>query len=438
MQCSSAKVTFLDIRFDEFEPIKIQKNLPECDLLANPLLTAEEKEYAAKFYEFLEQDLDEDVKKLEELNYFLEESTEDQKAEIIVKIMHKLASKGYYSEVLDREACPVGKLMRNVLIAFALCGGRWSESSDKYIGGNWSIEMGRLAGGTLFCNPVDYKANQYQREQFLIPVARDGALAASAMTEFQAGSDIAHMELRIKEEVDELLLEGKKIFITNGPLAKYILVYGRYDDGSLGGVIVDTKDQTLEDFKATRLRTYGMEDAFVSRLEFNNVRVPRENMLEGNGLDIAFHQLTEERLVISAEALGDAAKKLLYSHSYSIHRKQFGHELHEYQIVRMPINENIRQLHLLMDSLIYYARILDEYQNTMSKQLASQAMGLKIATTELAFEASIHCFRTMGGRGFIRQYSVPIGFLDAYCMIHGGGSNYVLEDSESRALFKNI
>jgi acyl-CoA dehydrogenase len=206
----------------------------------------------------------------------------------------------------------------------------------------------------------------------------------------------------------------------------------------LGGVIVDTKDQTLENFRATRLRTYGMEDAFVSRLEFNDTRVPKENLLEGNGLDIAFHQLTEERLVISAEALGDAAKKLLYSHSYSIIRKQFGHELHEYQIVRMPINENIRQLHLLSDSIINYARILDERQDNMSKQLASQAMGLKIATTELAFDASIHCFRTMGGRGFIRQYSVPIGFLDAYCMIHGGGSNYVLEDSESRTLFKNI
>ena len=166
------------------------------------------------------------------------------------------------------------------------------------------------------------------------------------------------------------------------------------------------------------------------------MRVSRENLLEGNGLDIAFHQLTEERLVISAEALGDAAKKLLYSHSYAIHRKQFEHKLHEYQIVRMPITTNIRQLRLLTDSMINYARALDEKQDTMSKSLASKAMGLKIATTELAFECSIHCFRTMGGRGFIRQYSVPIGFLDAYCMIHGGGSNYVLQDSESRQLFK--
>ncbi len=428
----------VDIRFDEFNPIKIEKNLPECDLLANPLLTAEEIEFVAKFYNFLEKDLDADIKKLEELNYFLEESTEQQKAEVIVKIMKKLADKGYYSVVLDKDKYSVGKIMRNVLIAFALCGGRWSERSGKYVGGNWSIEMGRLAGGTLFCNPVDYKANKYQRDNFLIPVAKNGLLAASAMTEFEAGSDIARMELRIKDEMDEVVLEGKKIFITNGPLAQYILVYGRLDNGTLGAVIVDTKNQALENFKATRLRTYGMEDAFVSRLEFKNVRVPRENMLDGNGLDIAFHQLTEERLVISAEALGDAAKKLLYSHSYAIQRKQFQHKLHEYQIVRMPINEMVRQLHLLMDSTINYARILDARQDGLSKQLARQAMGLKIATTELAFQSSIHCFRTMGGRGFIRQYSVPIGFLDAYCMIHGGGSNYVLEDSESRQLFKYI
>ncbi len=426
----------MDIRFEEFEPLRIVKNLPECDLLANPLLKPEEKEFAAKFYDFLEKELDEDIKKLEELNYFLEEPTQDQKAKIVARIMQKLAKKGYYSVVLDKDKYDVGHLMRNCLIAFALCGGRWSEASDKYIGGNWSIEMGRLAGGTLFCNPVDYKANKYQRDNYLMPVARDGALASSAMTEFEAGSDIARMQLRIKDEVDEVVLEGKKIFITNGPIAKYILVYGRLDNGTLGAVIMDTKDQTIENFKATRVRTYGMGDAFVSRLVFDNVRISRENLLPGNGLDIAFHQLTEERLVISSEALGDAAKKLLYSHSYAIHRKQFEHKLHEYQIVRMPITKNVRQLRLLTDSMINYARALDAKQDTMSKSLASKAMGLKIATTELAFESSIHCFRTMGGRGFIRQYSVPIGFLDAYCMIHGGGSNYVLEDSESRQLFK--
>ncbi len=428
----------MDIRFEEFEPLRIIKNLPECDLLANPLLKPEEKEFVAKFYDFLEKDLDEDIKKLEELNYFLEEPTQDQKAKIIVRIMQKLAKKGYYSVVLDKDKYEVGHLVRNCLIAFALSGGRWSEECDKYVGGNWSIEMGRLAGGTLFCNPVDYKANPYQRDTYLLPVARDGAMAASAMTEFEAGSDIARMQLRIKDEIDEVVLEGKKIFITNGPIAKYILVYGRLDNGTLGAVILDTKDHTIENFKATRLRTYGMTDAFVSRLVFNNVRVSRENLLEGNGLDIAFHQLTEERLVISAEALGDAAKKILYSHSYAIHRKQFEHKLHEYQIVRMPINKNVRQLRLLTDSMINYARALDSKQDAMSKSLASKAMGLKIATTELAFEASIHCFRTMGGRGFIRQYSVPVGFLDAYCMIHGGGSNYVLEDSESRQLFKYI
>ncbi len=198
----------MDIRFEEFEPIRIKKNLPECDLLANPLLTPDEKEFVAKFYDFLENNLDADIKKLEELNYFLEESTEDQKADIIVKIMKKMAEKGYYSVVLDKDKYTVGKIMRNVLIAYALCGGRWSEDHEKYVGGNWSIEMGRLAGGTLFCNPVDYKANQYQREKFLEPVARDGAIAASAMTEFDAGSDIARMQLRIKDPLQSVARAG--------------------------------------------------------------------------------------------------------------------------------------------------------------------------------------------------------------------------------------
>jgi hypothetical protein len=68
--------------------------------------------------------------------------------------------------------------------------------------------------------------------------------------------------------------------------------------------------------------------------------------------------------------------------------------------------------------------------------MASQAMGLKIQTSELAFQSSIDLFRTMGGRAFSEQYCNQVALLDAFCMIHGGGSHYVLGDAESRRLFK--
>ncbi len=427
----------MDTRLREFEPIHIQKYVPELDLLNNPLLRPQEKEFLAEFYDFLERDIDKDLRDLEELDYFVEEPTQDKKQALIIKVMKKLSDNGYYSTVIDKGDYEVGKVTRNALIAYALCGGRWSEASEKYIAGNYSIEMGRLSGGTLYCNPVNYKANEAQKERFLIPVARDGAIAASAMTEFNAGSDIFNMELKLKVKDDKTIIKGKKVFITNGLIADYIIVYGRINDGPLGAVIVDTQKQQLKNFRAARIRTYGMTDAFVSRLIFDGVEVPKENMLMGNGLDIAFHQLTEERLVISAEALGDAMKKLLYSHTYALHREQFGRRIHEYQVIRFPISKNIREMNLLLSALIHYTRELDKRPELGgSKMMAANAMGLKISSTELGFESAIHCFRTMGGRGFIRQYSNPIGLLDPYCMIHGGGSNYVLEDSESRRFFK--
>ena len=427
----------MDTRLREFEPIHIQKYVPELDLLNNPLLRPQEKEFLAEFYDFLERDLDKDLRDLEELDYFVEEPTQDKKQVLIIKIMKKLSDNGYYSTVFDKGDYEVGRVTRNALIAYALCGGRWSEASERYVAGNYSIEMGRLSGGTLYCNPVNYKANEAQKEKFLIPVARDGAIAASAMTEFNAGSDIFNMELKLKVKDDKTIIKGKKVFITNGLIADYIIVYGRINDGPLGAVIVDTQKQQLKNFRAARIRTYGMPDAFVSRLIFDGVEVPMENMLMGNGLDIAFHQLTEERLVISAEALGDAMKKLLYSHTYALHREQFNKRLHEYQVIRFPISKNIREMNLLLSALIHYTRELDKRPELGgSKMMAANAMGLKISSTELGFESAIHCFRTMGGRGFIRQYSKPIGLLDPYCMIHGGGSNYVLEDSESRRFFK--
>jgi len=262
-------------------------------------------------------------------------------------------------------------------------------------------------------------------------------MAASAMTEFNAGSDIVRIELKLDDKGDKVIAKGKKLFIVNGMLADNIIVYGRLNSGRLGGIIVDTEHQHLNNFESSRARMFGMRDAFVSRLVFNDVEIPKENLLEGDGLDIMFHQLTEERLVISAEAIGDCIKKLFFSHSFALQREQFKHKLHEYQIIRFPITNNMRQTNLFISALINYAREIDgRTQIASSKIMASQVMGLKIQTCELAFQSSIDLFRTMGGRGFTEQYCNQIGLLDAYCMVHGGGSHYVLGDAESRRFFK--
>ncbi len=427
----------MDTRIREFEKIKIQKYIPELDLLNNPVLNAQEKEFLAELYGFIEKELDPEFRKLEDLNYLVEEPTQDKKRDIVINIMKKLSDKGYYSTILNADEYDVGRITRNALIAYAICGGRWSEYSERYIAGNYSVEMGRLSGGTLYCNPVNYASNEAQKEKFLIPVAKEGKIAASAMTEFNAGSDIFRMELALQERDDMIVAKGKKLFITNGMIADFIILYGRLNNGQLAAVVVNTEEQQLKNFRSTRVRTYGMTDAFVSRLIFDRVELPKENLLQGHGLDIAFHQLTEERLVISAEALGDTMKKLLYSHAYALQRRQFEQRLHQFQVIRFPISQKIRELNLLISALIQYVRQLDKHPELAgSKLMAANTMGLKVSSTELGFESSIHCFRTMGGRGFTRQYANEIGLFDPFCMIHGGGSNYVLEDSESRRFFK--
>jgi alkylation response protein AidB-like acyl-CoA dehydrogenase len=427
----------MDTRLPEFPKIEISRSIPELDLLNNPILNVKEKEFLAEFFEYMEETLEKDLLLIEELNYSAEEPIQEKKREIVVNFMKKLAEKGYYSTVIDFEPQEIGNVTRNALIALALCGGFWSPNKHKYVNGNWSIEMGRLAGGTLYCNPVNYKANDYQREKYLVPVVKNGLMAASGMTEFNAGSDIVRIELTLDDQGNIIIANGKKLFITNGMLAENIILYGRLNSGRLGGIIVDTEHQQLKNFESSRVRTYGMNDAFVSRLIFNDVELPKENLLEGDGLDIMFHQLTEERLVISAEAIGDCIKKLFYSHSFALQREQFKHKLHQYQIIRVPITENMRQTNLFLSALINYAREIDTHpQSASSKLMANQAMGLKIQTCELAFQNSIDLYRTMGGRAFTEQYCNQFGLLDAMCMIHGGGSHLVLRDAESRRFFK--
>ncbi|MFW9896268.1 MAG: hypothetical protein ACFFD7_10730, partial [Candidatus Thorarchaeota archaeon] len=227
----------MDTRITEFKPIEIIRYVPELDLLSNPILNSKEKEFLADLYDFMEKELDPELRKLEDLNYLVEEPTQDKKKELVVGIMKKLSDKGYYSTILNTEGFEVGRIIRNALIALAICGGKWSDYSEKYIAGNYSIEMGRLAGGTLYCNPVNYASDGVQKDKFLVPVAKNGEIGASAMTEFNAGSDILSMELRLHERDNNLIAKGKKLFITNGMIADYIILYGRLDNGQLAAVV---------------------------------------------------------------------------------------------------------------------------------------------------------------------------------------------------------
>ncbi len=428
----------MDVRLNEFPRIQIERYIPELDLLESLFLNAEEKAFLLELYDFIEDNIEPYLTELEQLNYLIEEPIQERKKEAVKNIMKTLSKKRYYSTVLSDDQHEVGRITRNALIALALCGGFWSKRSERYINGNWSIEMGRLAGGTLYCNPVNYAANEEQKEKYLKPVVSEGIMAASAMTEFNAGSDIVRIELKLNEEADKVFANGKKLFITNGMLANVIILYGRRNNGRLGAVILNTENQNLKNFESSRVMTYGMRDAFVSRLVFNDVEISKENMLKGDGLDIMFHQLTEERTVISAEAIGDAILKLYYSHAYASQREQFQRKLHQFQIMRFPITKNLREINPVLTALLNYTRQLDNDPHLgSSKVMASQAMGLKIQTCELAFQSSVDLFRTMGGRGFTEQYCNQVGLLDAYCMIHGGGSQYVLGDAESRRLFKS-
>ena len=123
----------MDTRISEFDKIQIQRYVPELDLLSNPVLNAKEKEFLADLYDFMEKELDPELRKLEDLNYYVEEPTQEQKKEIVINIMKKLAENGYYSTILNTENYEVGRITRNALIAFAICGGRWSEYSEKAI-----------------------------------------------------------------------------------------------------------------------------------------------------------------------------------------------------------------------------------------------------------------------------------------------------------------
>ena len=133
----------MDVRLEEFEPIVVERNIPQLDLLNSPLLKDEEREFLQGFYGFMEDELFDDMKHFEELNYKAEEPIQNKKKQMVIDFLKKLSHHGYYSTILNQEDYNVGRITRNALIALGLSGGFFSEASERYIPGNYSLEMGK-------------------------------------------------------------------------------------------------------------------------------------------------------------------------------------------------------------------------------------------------------------------------------------------------------
>jgi butyryl-CoA dehydrogenase len=260
--------------------------------------------------------------------------------------------------------------------------------------------------------PIYLFGTEEQKKKFVIPLAKGERIGAFALTEPSAGSDAAGVQTTAVLSGDHYILNGSKIFITNGGVAGSVIVMAMTDKSKghrgISAFVVEkgTKGFTL----GSKEKTMGMIGSDTSELVFENCRIPKENLLgkEGMGFKIAMTALDGGRIGIAAQALGIAEAALEESIKYSKEREQFGRPIAKFQAVQWMIANMACEIEAAR-MLIYNAALKKDSGTNYTKEAAMA----KLYAPEVAMRATTKAIQIHGGYGYIKDYSVERFFRDA-------------------------
>lgn len=274
-----------------------------------------------------------------------------------------------------------------------------------------------------------------QKRRFLPRMAAGELIGAIGMTEPSAGSDLQGLKTRAVRDGDQYVINGSKIFITNGYLAGLIalVVKTQPGAGAKGTSILMVETANLEGFRVGRiLDKMGLKSQDTAELFFDNVRVPASNLLggaEGQGFYQLMGDLPYERAVIAVAAVAAMEGALAETIKYVKDRKAFGKSIAEFQNTKFKLAEiatKTRIARVFVDDCI--AKVV---AGTLDTATASMA---KYWTTDTQQEVLDECVQLHGGYGYMNEYLVCRMFADSRVQRIYGGTNEIMKELISRAL----
>jgi len=301
-------------------------------------------------------------------------------------------------------------------------------------------EIGRCGvagmGGIGVHDIVAYYLNHYASEPLKktwLPKAASGeALFAVAMTEPAAGSDLRGIKTHAERNGDHYILNGSKIFITNGLMADAIAVVCRTDpEADRGGISVLLVDTNSDGFsRGHNLEKLGQKSQDTAEIFFDNVQVPVTNIIgeEGRGLNLLMAELPFERLLIGLIALGAAKSAYEHTLTYVQERKAFGKNIADFQNTRYKLAEIRTDIEV---GEAFVDRCVDAFCN---KALSTeQASMCKLWLAEMQDRVIDECLQLHGGYGYMWEYPIARLYADSRVQRIYGGTSEIMKELISRA-----
>ena len=265
---------------------------------------------------------------------------------------------------------------------------------------------------SLVCGPLVRFGTEAQKKRYLPRVASGEWLGCYALTEPAAGSDAGSIQTQAKRIGDDYVLNGNKVFTTNGRRANLAIVYAVTDPSSgKNGISAFLVERQTSGYVVDKIEDkLGLNASETAALRFENCRVPRENLLghEGEGFRIALETLDGGRIGIAAQALGIAQACLEASLAYSQERKQFGEPIANFQAIQWMLADMATEIDAAR-LLTYRAASLQQQGKNVTREVAMA----KLFASEASNRAAYKAVQIFGGYGYIKDFPVERFFRDA-------------------------
>jgi alkylation response protein AidB-like acyl-CoA dehydrogenase len=286
---------------------------------------------------------------------------------------------------------------------------------------------------SLGCMPIYLFGTLEQKQKYLVPLCRGECLGAFGLTEPNAGSDAGGTQTTAVLEGDEWVINGSKCFITNASYARFITITAVTDRSKgkrgISAFIVpaDAPGLTIR----AGYEKLGMSGSNTTELFFDNVRIPRENLLGqlNHGFKQFLQVLDGGRVAIAAMAVGIAQACLDAALEYARQRTQFGQNISRFQAVSFKLADMATNIELARNMYLKVAWLRDQ-----GRPYTKEAAMVKLFASEMATRAALDAIQIHGGYGYMKEFSVERHLRDAKLLEIGEGTSEIQRLVISRAL----
>ncbi|MEK9844847.1 MULTISPECIES: isovaleryl-CoA dehydrogenase [Thalassospira] len=297
-----------------------------------------------------------------------------------------------------------------------------------------SVALSYGAHSNLCVNQIKRNANAEQKAKYLPKLISGEHIGALAMSEPGAGSDVVSMKLRAEKKGDRFILNGNKMWITNGPDADTLVVYAKTDmDAGPKGITAFIIEKTFKGFStAQKLDKLGMRGSNTCELVFEDCEVPEENILGqlNGGVRVLMSGLDYERAVLAAGPTGIMRACMDVVVPYIHERKQFGKAIGEFQLMQGKIADMYTTMNACRAYVYEVAKACDRGETSRK-----DAAGVILYAAEKATWMALEAIQTLGGNGYINEYPTGRLLRDAKLYEIGAGTSEIRRMLIGRELF---